>query len=185
MVRPRQRAEHRYLVALDPGRRPLAAVEARPEQMAPRAKKKPPRRRAKRSLLPRVRLPRRPGQLEAYHLDIIALALIACGILLAGVAYFGWSGGPLGRGAVVAMKFVFGALGYALPAALLAGGGLLLARELRPPTRPLRTGAVCLTVALTLMLAAGTLGIGPGATHAHAFWRPHAFEARGGIVGQR
>src|SRR5437764_12589026 len=146
--------------------------------MASRAKKKPPRRRAKRSLLARVRLPRRPVQLEAYHLDIIALALIACGILLAGVAYFGWSGGALGRGAVLTMKFVFGVLGYAVPTALVAIGGLLLARELRPPTRPLRTGMVCLTIALTLVLAAGTLGIGPGATPAHAFWRPHAFEDR-------
>jgi S-DNA-T family DNA segregation ATPase FtsK/SpoIIIE len=152
--------------------------------MAARKTRKPPRRRARRSLLARLEVSLRPIQLEPYQLDILALALIACGILLAGVAYFGWSGGALGRGAVIAMKFVFGALGYALPAALLVGGGLMLARELRPPTRPLRTGGICLAAAITLMLAAGTLGIGPGATAAHAFWRPHAFEARGGIVGQ-
>jgi S-DNA-T family DNA segregation ATPase FtsK/SpoIIIE len=152
--------------------------------MAARKTRKPPRRRARRSLLARLEVSLRPIQLEPYQLDILALALIACGILLAGVAYFGWSGGALGRGAVIAMKFVFGALGYALPAALLVGGGLMLARELRPPTRPLRTGGICMAAAITLMLAAGTLGIGPGATAAHAFWRPHAFEARGGIVGQ-
>jgi S-DNA-T family DNA segregation ATPase FtsK/SpoIIIE len=152
--------------------------------MAARKTRKPPRRRAKRSLLARARLPSRPPTLEPHHLDIIALALIACGILLAGVAYFHWSGGALGRGAMVAMKFVFGALGYALPVALIALGGLVLARELRPPTRPLRTGVICLTIALTLMLAAGTFGIGPGAARAHAFWRPHVVEARGGIVGE-
>ena len=152
--------------------------------MAARKTRKPPRRRAKRSLLARARLPSRPPKLEAHHLDIIALALIGCGILLAGVAYFGWSGGALGSNAVLAMKFVFGALGYAVPVALVAAGGLVLARELRPPTRPLRTGLVCLTIALTLMLAAGTLGVGPGAASAHAFWKPHVFEARGGIVGQ-
>jgi S-DNA-T family DNA segregation ATPase FtsK/SpoIIIE len=152
--------------------------------MATRARKKPPRRRAKRSLLARVRAAPRPVQLEPQHVDIIALALIACGILLAGVAYFSWSGGALGRGAVLAMKFVFGALGYAVPVALMAIGGLLLARELRPPTRPLRTGVACVTVALTLILAAGTLGIGPGVASAHTFWKPHAFEARGGIIGE-
>jgi DNA segregation ATPase FtsK/SpoIIIE, S-DNA-T family len=152
--------------------------------MAARKTKKPPRRRAKRSLLARARLPARPAALEPHQLDIIALALIAGGILLAGVAYFGWSGGALGRGVVVAMKFVFGALGYAVPVALIALGGLVLARELRPPTRPLRTGVICLTVALTLMLAAGTFGIGPGAAEAHVFWRPHVVEARGGMVGE-
>jgi S-DNA-T family DNA segregation ATPase FtsK/SpoIIIE len=159
-----------------------------PTDMPARKTSKPARRRAKRSLLARARLPSRswprPAQLEPHHLDIIALALVACGILLAGVAYFGWSGGALGSSAVRAMKFVFGALGYAVPVALVAIGGLMLARELRPPTRPLRTGLACLTVALTLMLAAGTLGIGPGAAAPHVFWRPHAFEARGGIVGQ-
>jgi S-DNA-T family DNA segregation ATPase FtsK/SpoIIIE len=152
--------------------------------MAARKTRKPPRRRAKRSLLARVRLPARPAALEPHQLDIIALALIACGILLAGVAYFDWSGGALGRGVVLAMKFVFGALGYAVPIALIAVGGLVLARELRPPTRPLRTGLVCLTIAATLGLAAGTLGIGPGAASAHAFWKPHVFEARGGIIGE-
>jgi S-DNA-T family DNA segregation ATPase FtsK/SpoIIIE len=152
--------------------------------MAARKTRKPPRRRAKRSLLARVRLPARPAALEPHQLDIIALALIACGILLAGVAYFGWSGGALGRGAVLAMKFVFGALGYAVPVALVALGGLLLARELRPPARPLRTGLLCITVALTLMLAAGTLGIGPGAASSQAFWKPHVFEARGGVIGE-
>ena len=121
--------------------------------MAARKTRKPPRRRAKRSLLSRVRLPARPTALEPHQLDIIALALIACGVLLAGVAYFDWSGGALGSNAVLAMKFVFGSLGYAVPIALIALGGLVQARELRPPTRPLRTGLVCLTIALTLVLA--------------------------------
>jgi S-DNA-T family DNA segregation ATPase FtsK/SpoIIIE len=152
--------------------------------MAARKTRKPPRRRAKRSLLTRVRLPARPAALEPHQLDIIALALIACGILLAGVAYFDWSGGALGSNAVLAMKFVFGALGYAVPIALIVLGGLVLARELRPPTRPLRTGFLCLTIALTLVLAAGTLGIGPGAASAHAFWKAHVFEERGGIIGE-
>src|SRR2546421_50742 len=56
--------------------------------------------------------------------------------------------------------------------------------ELRPPTRPLRTGVLCLTAAITLALAAGTFGIEPGRLSGPLFWHAHAFEARGGIVGQ-
>ena len=100
--------------------------------------------------------------LEAHHVDIFALALIAMGIFLGGVAYAHWAGGALGDGAVRATRFVFGALGYAVPAALAAAGALVLAREFRPPARPMRTGTICLVAALTLALAAGTLGLGPG-----------------------
>ena len=106
------------------------------------------------------------------------------GVFLGGVAYLQWSGGALGNGAVTGMRFVFGALGYAVPVALVAAGALVLARELRPPGRPLRTGVLCLTAAMTLALAAGTLGVGPGPLHGSAFWQAKAFEARGGVVGQ-
>ncbi len=149
-----------------------------------KAGKKPPPRRARRSLLAGRPLRFPHLDLQAHHIDIIALALIAIGIFLGAVAYLHWSGGALGNGAVTGMRFVFGAVGYAVPAALVAGGALVLARELRPPGRPLRTGTVCLTAAITLALAAGTLGLGPGALHGHQFWRPSAFESRGGIVGQ-
>jgi S-DNA-T family DNA segregation ATPase FtsK/SpoIIIE len=153
---------------------------------AARKRKKPPPKRATRSLLaarpslPALRLP----ELEPHHVDILGLGLIALGILLGGVAYLHWDGGTLGDGAVTAMRFVLGALGYVVPAALVVAGGLVLARELRPPGRPLRTGVICLTAAITLALAAGTLGVGPGQLHGAAFWRAAAFEDRGGIVGQ-
>jgi S-DNA-T family DNA segregation ATPase FtsK/SpoIIIE len=153
------------------------------------ARRKPTRRRsappsrAKRS--PLASRPSLPSlALEPHHVDILALALIALGIFLGGVAYLHWAGGALGDGAVRGIRYVFGALGYAVPAGLVAAGGLILARELRPPARPLRTGLVCLVVALTLALAAGTFGLGPGPVPAHAFWRATAFDTRGGIVGQ-
>jgi len=153
--------------------------------MPARKRKKAPPRRAKRSTLgARFSQRLRSPQLESHHVDVIALALIAVGIFLAGVAYLHWSGGTLGDGAVKAARFLFGELGYAVPIALVLSGALLLMRELRPPTRPMRTGAVCLTAALTLALAAGTLGLGPGVAHGHAYWRPVAFEARGGVIGQ-
>jgi DNA segregation ATPase FtsK/SpoIIIE, S-DNA-T family len=147
------------------------------------ARRKTPPKRAQRSLLAsRPALPRLV--LEAHHVDIIALALIAIGIFLGGVAYAHWAGGALGDGAVRATRFVFGALGYAVPAALVAAGALVLGREFRPPARPIRTGTVCLVAALTLALAGGTLGLGPGAAPAHDFWRASSLESRGGIIGQ-
>jgi S-DNA-T family DNA segregation ATPase FtsK/SpoIIIE len=128
------------------------------------ARRKTPPKRAQRSLLAsRPVLPR--PVLEAHHVDIIALALIAIGVFLGGVAYAHWAG-------------------YAVPAALVATGALVLGREFRPPARPIRTGTICLVTALTLALAGGTLGLGPGAASVHGFWRASSFESRGGIVGQ-
>jgi S-DNA-T family DNA segregation ATPase FtsK/SpoIIIE len=149
---------------------------------APARRKSPPKRAQRSLLASRPALPR--PVLEAHHVDIIALALIAIGIFLGGVAYAHWAGGALGDGAVRATRFAFGALGYAVPAALAAAGALILAREFRPPARPIRTGTVCVVVALTLALAAGTLGLGPGAASAHEFWRAASLESRGGVVGQ-
>jgi DNA segregation ATPase FtsK/SpoIIIE, S-DNA-T family len=147
-----------------------------------------PKSRAQRSFLasrgPALRTPRIPPRLESHEIDILALALIAVGIFLGGVAYAGWSGGALGNGAVTALRYLLGALGYAVPAALAVGGALVLLRELRPPGRPLRAGAVCLTLAITLALAAGTLGIGPAPADAHDFWHAGTIEARGGVIGQ-
>jgi S-DNA-T family DNA segregation ATPase FtsK/SpoIIIE len=151
------------------------------------AKRRSPPKRAKRSVMagrPSLPLTLPVLNLEAHHVDIIGLALIAIGIFLAGVGYLHWAGGALGNGAINGTRFAFGSLGYAIPAALILGGALVLARELRPPGRPLRTGVVCLVASLTLALAAGTLGVGPGVLKGHSFWHPAAFESRGGIVGQ-
>ncbi len=153
--------------------------------MAARKRKKTPPKRATRSFLsarPSLHLPR--IELEPHHVDILALGLIAVGILLGGVAYAHWDGGTLGNGAVTGLRFLLGALGYVVPAAFVVAGGLVLAREARPPGRPLRTGAICLTASTTLALAAGTLGVGPGQLHGTEFWRASAFEDRGGVLGQ-
>jgi S-DNA-T family DNA segregation ATPase FtsK/SpoIIIE len=156
--------------------------------MATRQKRKPTRRKPPPKRATRSLLASRPGLpdlgLEAHHIDIVGLALIAIGVFLGGVAYAHWAGGAAGNGAVRATRFMFGALGYAVPAGLVAGGALILMRELRPPARPMRTGIVCLVTALTLALAAGTLGLGPGMVGAHQFWRSASFETRGGILGQ-
>jgi S-DNA-T family DNA segregation ATPase FtsK/SpoIIIE len=149
--------------------------------MAARTRKKPPLRRARRSLrsgLPELHRP----DLAPHQVDVIALALIALGIFLGAVAYGKLGGGPVGSGAIDGARFLLGAVGYVVPLALVLCGALVLARELRPPGRPLRTGAIFLIAAVTLALAAGM--VGPGAVHGHAYWRAAAFRTRGGILGQ-
>src|SRR5207248_7839200 len=125
-------------------------------EMASRARKKAPPRRARRSLLSaRPSLPR--VHLAPHQVDVIALALVALGIFVGAVAYGGVSGGPVGRGLSDGARFLFGAVGYAVPICLLLGGTLLLMRELRPPGRPLRTGSAFLVASVTLALASCTL----------------------------
>ena len=109
--------------------------------------------------------------------------MIALAVFLGGVTYLHWAGGTVGRGSVTAMRVLFGELAYAVPIALALGGILVLARELRPPERPLRAGSACLTLAVPLALAAGTLGIGPGTEPAGRFWAQTVLEHRGGVLG--
>jgi S-DNA-T family DNA segregation ATPase FtsK/SpoIIIE len=150
--------------------------------MATSRKSQVKRVRARRSLLAsRPRLPRL--NFEPHQVDVLGLGLIAIGIFLSCVAYLRWAGGTVGEGGVHGLRFVFGALGYAVPAAIVVAGALIVLRELRPPGRPLRTGALCLLGAASLALAAGTFGVGPGAVPSRALWHPAVFEARGGIVG--
>ena len=151
--------------------------------MAPRRKSPAKRVRARRSpLASRPRLPRL--EFEPHQVDVLGLGLIAIGIFLSCVTYLRWAGGTIGEAGVHALRFVFGLLGYGVPAVIVAAGALIVLRELRRPGRPLRTGALCLLASASLALAAGTLGVGPGAAPASTFWHPAVFEARGGIVGE-
>jgi S-DNA-T family DNA segregation ATPase FtsK/SpoIIIE len=71
--------------------------------------------------------------------------------------------------------------------ALIIGGGALLLAQLMPARRPLRSGGLCLFAAVTLALAAGTLGVSSG-TPAHGpsseQWRSAFLQTHGGIMGQ-
>src|SRR3954463_6124357 len=126
----------------------------------------------------RVSLPR----LEQRHFDVIGLGLVATAIFFAFVIYLGWDGGEAGDGAVEGLRIVLGAVHYIVPAALMAAGAILVLRPVLPAIRPFKAGAVCLFTALTLGLAAGTLGVGPGGG-------PPEFDTawvkpRGGVVGE-
>jgi S-DNA-T family DNA segregation ATPase FtsK/SpoIIIE len=147
----------------------------------PAAKKKPSRRPARRSRrpLPRWSLP----QLEQRQLDLIGLGLIALGAFFAFLVYFGWDGGRAGSQAVEGLRWLLGAVHYVVPVALVAAGAILILRPMLPAVRPFRSGALCLFASLTLGLAAGTLGIGPGG-HRPGWWDAQWVKTRGGMTGE-
>ena len=80
--------------------------------------------------------------------------------------------------------FLFGAVGYLAPVALFAVGALLVVRPMMPAIHPFKTGAACLVGALTLGLAAGSLGLGPGDTPRDGFLDPSYLREHGGLVGE-
>jgi len=155
------------------------AAARKPAPRRPAAKKKPtPRARARRSSVNAMRVP----LLEQRHLDIIGLGLVALGVFLAFPLYLDWDGGAAGHAATRAIAYLVGEVGYGIPVAIAGGGAILVLRPVLPAVRPFRAGALCLFMALTLALAAGTFGIGPPGQR-FEYWNAPFFEARGGIVG--
>jgi S-DNA-T family DNA segregation ATPase FtsK/SpoIIIE len=153
------------------------AAARKPATRRSTAKPKP-RARARRSSVRAMRVP----LLEQRHLDLIGLGLVALGVFLAFPIYLGWDGGAAGHAATRGIAYVVGQVGYGVPAAVVAGGAILVLRPVLPAVRPFRAGALCLFAALTLALAAGTFGIGPPGQRFDYFNAPF-FEARGGIAG--
>jgi DNA segregation ATPase FtsK/SpoIIIE, S-DNA-T family len=146
------------------------------------SKRKPPTR-ATRSLVAS-----RPGlrsvrDLEPHQIDVLGLALVAVGIFLAGVAYGFWAGGSLGHGVMSVLELLVGKLAYLTPIALVLGGARVLARDIdvAPATRPLRSGSLCLLLALALAFAAGVFG--PGRSPSNGFWSGAVMKPRGGLLG--
>ncbi|MFL5897290.1 MAG: DNA translocase FtsK [Solirubrobacterales bacterium] len=70
---------------------------------------------------------RLPARLEQRHLDLIALFLVAFGVYLVFVLFFGWEGGKVGYGAETALDYLFGGIGARIfTLLLLTVGGMLL-----------------------------------------------------------
>src|SRR5215218_1023899 len=70
---------------------------------------------------------RLPAALEQRHIDVIALFLIAFGVYLVFVLFFGWEGGKVGYGAETALTYLFGNVGARIfTVLLLLVGGMLL-----------------------------------------------------------
>jgi S-DNA-T family DNA segregation ATPase FtsK/SpoIIIE len=144
------------------------------------SRKRRKRRPARRAWWPDLNLP----VLEQRHWDLIGLGLVAFAAFFACVFYLGWAGGEVGEALAGAMLFMLGGVGYAAPVLLFAAGALIVIRPMIPALHPLKTGAVCLTSALMLGLAAGSLGLGPGDTPRDGFLDPHYLKHHGGLVGE-
>jgi DNA segregation ATPase FtsK/SpoIIIE, S-DNA-T family len=135
-------------------------------------------------------VPRVPALTQSQR-DVLGLGLVAVGVFMAFVLYGpggpSTSGGRVGHATAVALGWCVGEARVLAPVALVVGGGALLLAQLMPTRRPLRTGGLCLFAAVTLALAAGTLGVS-GGTPAHGpapeEWRSAFLQTHGGILGQ-
>src|SRR3954453_21516637 len=145
----------------------------------PASKKKPAARKKKpaRRSSPQFRFP----VLEQRQLDLIGLALVGLALFFAFLVYFGWGGGRVGSSAVDGLRWLLGAGHYLVSVALVGAGAILMLRPVLPAVRPFRSGAVCVFLAVTLGLSAGT--IGPGGMRPE-WWDAHWVKTRGGMVGE-
>jgi DNA segregation ATPase FtsK/SpoIIIE, S-DNA-T family len=157
----------------------------------PPARRRPkpkPAPTAKTRAKPRARRSRRQPwkpnfpTLEQRHYDVIGLGLVATAIFFSFVVYMGWDGGRAGDAAVDGMRVLIGAVHYIVPIALMAAGAILVLRPVLPAVRPFKTGAILLFLALTLALAGGTLGLGPGGSK--VVWDAEWVKPRGGLAGE-
>jgi S-DNA-T family DNA segregation ATPase FtsK/SpoIIIE len=138
------------------------------------------KRRRSRGFWPQLDLP----QLDQRQWDLIGLALVAFAAFFACVFYLDWAGGEVGEAMADGIVFLFGGAGYTAPLALFAAGALIVIRPMLPATHPLKTGAICLIAAVTLGMAAGSLGLGAGDTPRDGFLDPDYLQRHGGLVGE-
>ncbi len=117
---------------------------------------------------------------------MIGLALVALGVFMGFVLYDHGDGGQIGHGLSVATGWCIGEARVLAPIALAVGGGALLLEQVLPAHKPLRTGGLCLFAAVTLALAAGTLGVSDGTPNdgSSRQWSSLFLQSHGGIAGQ-
>jgi S-DNA-T family DNA segregation ATPase FtsK/SpoIIIE len=143
------------------------------------ARRRKPQARRKQPLRSQLALP----VLDQRELDLLGLGLVALGVFLAFVLWSGSDGGRVGRGLASALAWLVGRIRGGAPLACIGTGALLVLRPVLPSVRPFRTGAILLFCALTLALAADTLGVAPAGVR-HGFFNTAFFEHRGGIAGE-
>jgi DNA segregation ATPase FtsK/SpoIIIE, S-DNA-T family len=171
-----------------PGVKLMAARKTTRSKPRAKARPKPRRKPARRKPLS-VRLRAlspgrlRVSELEDSHRDAIALALVAVGLLMAFVFYFGWEGGKVGEVFATALRFFLGAVAYVIPVALICSGLALIATTEQSPRRHVALGGAILLGSLSLGYAAGSLGLGPGAAPRPDLFNADFFMDRGGLIG--
>jgi S-DNA-T family DNA segregation ATPase FtsK/SpoIIIE len=160
-----------------------AAAAKRPAAKAPAAKRPAAKRPVTRRPAAKREAPRKPFTFEQRHADVVGLGLVAIGVFLTVILYTRSDGGRGGRAIATALAWLLGEIRYAAPPTAVGIGAVLVLRPVLPSVRPFRTGTILLFCALTLALAADTLGIGPAGVR-HGYWQATFFEHHGGIVGE-
>ncbi len=87
------------------------------------ARRKPKGKAKAKSRLPRPHL---PEGLQQRHLDLIGLFLIAAGVYLCFVLFFGWDGGKVGYGLETGLEYLFGQVGARIATVLMLAIGTML-----------------------------------------------------------
>ena len=70
--------------------------------------------------------PHLPEGLQQRHLDLIGLFLIAAGVYLCFVLFFGWDGGKVGYGLETGLEYLFGKVGARIATVLMLAIGAML-----------------------------------------------------------
>jgi S-DNA-T family DNA segregation ATPase FtsK/SpoIIIE len=94
----------------------------------------------------------KPRRSRGQHAELVGLALLAAGIFLSTLLYFGWQGGYVGGRITDGIEAVVGAAAYGLPVAFIVVGGLMLARSELVELRPFRTGLAVLAFGVFTVL---------------------------------
>jgi S-DNA-T family DNA segregation ATPase FtsK/SpoIIIE len=128
-------------------------------------------RRKKRPLRPRVpaRVKRRKQRRARSHHEneLLGLAFAALGLVLSAILYVGLDGGAVGSWLADMLRSFMGDGAYVLPLALLAVGGLMLARSDLLDVRPFRLGVGVGFLGLMTLLGkdnGGWIGLALGGT---------------------
>ena len=87
------------------------------------ARRRPKSKAKAKSRLPRPHL---PEGLQQRHLDLIGLFLIAAGVYLCFVLFFGWDGGKVGYGLETGLEYLFGKVGARIATVLMLAVGTML-----------------------------------------------------------
>jgi len=121
------------------------ARRKRPRKLRPR---KPARVRKKRAA------PRKSAVATHHRPELAGLALVALGVFLGACLWGSWNGGSVGAWLARNTHDLLGAAAYVMPVALVAVGGLMLARSSLVDFRPFRLGLLATALGLGFVLGA-------------------------------
>src|SRR3954453_11048112 len=107
--------------------------------------------------------------------ELWGLGLLALGLFLGSILYVGWDGGYVGGALVDGLRAIIGGAAWGMPVALVAVGGLMVARSALVDVRPFRLGLGVLAAGLMISLGrdqggylgqvlGGAVGVAIGAT---------------------